>query len=141
MDLLGLKIDDNKEIILNEVSMYLFDTSPKTSGGKKVFDLVEDYKYYYVDFLEYNIDLNKDNISWWKFNSILDGIFLKKDSVIGKVIEYRTWQKPSKNGKKEENEYNNFMAKMRKEYSLKNENNIDNNLRTLMDSVRAKERK
>lgn len=122
--------------------MYLFDTSPKKqSGGKKTFDLVKDYKYYYIDFLEIGIDLNEENISWWKFNAILDGIFLKKESTIGKVLEYRTWKKPSSNGKREEQEYNSFMAKMRKEYSLDDKDNIENNLRTLMDSVRAKERK
>lgn len=137
MELLGIEIDCMQAEVLNEVSLYLFDNSV-VSSGKKIFDLVKDFKYYYDDFIDKGIDLNTDKISWWKFNSILDGIFLKKESTIGKVIEYRTWEKPSKNGKKEELAYNSYMNKMRGEYSLDKNKMKENNLRTLVESARTK---
>ena len=140
MSILGIDIDTLPAEVLNEISLYLFDNS-LSSSGKKTFDLLQDYEYYYPDFLEYGIDLNTDDISWWKFNSILGAIFLKEQSAIGSVLKFRTWEKPSKNGKREENAYNSYMNKMRSEYSLDKKKDIENNLKNLVESARAKAKK
>ena len=138
LELLGIEVEDNKEEVLNELSMYLFDTSQKGGSGDKIFDLVKDFNYYYVDFLKFGIDLNEDDISWWKFNAVLDGIFLQEKTCIGKVIEYRTWEKPSKNGERENLAYTSYMRKMRVKYALDIKKDTTNNLQTLFDSVKAK---
>lgn len=140
MEILGINYGKYQNEILNEISLYLFDNTIQ-SGGKKTFDLIKDYQYYYTDFLEYGIDLNTDDISWWKFNAILRAIFLKEHSTINSVLKFRTWEKPSKNGKREETAYNSYMNKMRSEYSLDKKKDIQNNLKNLVESARAKSEK
>ena len=85
MQILGVEIDDMQTEVLNEISLYLFDNS-LSSIGKKTFDLLQDYEYYYPDFLQYGIDLNTDEISWWKFNSILGAIFFKRRNSVLKFV-------------------------------------------------------
>ena len=55
---------------------------------------IQDFKYYFNDFLDKGINLLRDDMSWLEFNMILDGIFLQEHSCIGKVIGYRTYEKP-----------------------------------------------
>lgn len=140
LEILGLgDIQEDKEYLLNEISLYLLDNS-QISNGKKIFDYNQDFKYYYVDFLEMGINLNKDDISWWEFNSILDGIFLKKHSVIGQVLQYRTYEKPSKNTKNAEEKEHQFNLQKKRQYALEGEDNkkeTQQNIRLMMN--RAKE--
>lgn len=65
-----------QQYILNEIITYILDTSQTTQKSKKIFDYSHDYKYYFYDFLKIGINLNKDEISWWEFDSILEGLFL-----------------------------------------------------------------
>ena len=66
---------EEQEIALNEIAGYIFDVSNKSNHSKKTFDLNLDYKYYFVDFLKYGINLNKQDIDWWEFDTILEAIF------------------------------------------------------------------
>lgn len=119
LKILGLDIKKNQKYILNEISKYLFN--PQSSGKvskERNFDLNYDYKYYYVDFRRLGINLNKEDIDWWEFNSLLDGFLLDDNSTISKVISYRTYTKPSKSIKTQEEQKHRFMMKMKNKYSL-----------------------
>lgn len=140
LEILGIEIEEEyKEETLNEISLYLFDNSNSTNQGVKVFDYEEDYKYYYVDFLNKGIDLNKQDISWWEFDSILEGIFLQEHSTIGKVIEYRTYEKPGKNIKQIEEKEHLYNLQKKKQYALKNNDDkkrTEENIRLMMNRVK-----
>lgn len=120
--LLGLKDlkKNEQQIVLNEITKYVFNTG-ENSLGEKTFDLNLDYKYYFVDFLRFGINLNKEDISWWEFDSILEGIFLDEKSTMSKVMSYRLYKRPSKNIKQQEADEHKFMMKMKAKYSLPNE--------------------
>ena len=61
---MGIEVEEEyQETVLNEISLYLFDNSKTEQNGKKVFDFELDYEYYWVDFLEKGINLNKDEIA------------------------------------------------------------------------------
>ena len=95
--------------------------NPQSSGKvskERNFDLNYDYKYYYVDFRRLGINLNKEDIDWWEFDSLLDGFLLDDNSTISKVISYRTYTKPSKSIKTQEEQRHRFMLKMKNKYSL-----------------------
>jgi hypothetical protein len=64
------------------------------------------------------IDLNKDDISWWQFDAILEGLFLDEHCSIGQVIAYRTYEKPSSNPKVSENKENRFYLDKKRQYAL-----------------------
>ena len=119
LELLGLDIKENQRYILNEISKYLFNPQ---NGGKTLkernFDLNYDYKYYYVDFRRLDINLNKQDIDWWEFDSLLEGFMLDDNSTISKVLYYRTYTKPSKSIKTQEEQRHRFMLKMKDKYSL-----------------------
>ena len=143
LKLLKIDVDDQyKETVLNEISSYLFDTSKTEQNGKRVFDFNFDYEYYWVDFLEKRIDLNKQDISWWEFDKILGSILLDENSTISKVIKYRTYKKPTKNIKLAENEEHKFYLEKQRQYALPLEKDdiskIENNIRLMMS--RAKEK-
>ena len=117
--LLGLDglSSNESEFILNEITKYVFDTKGNNSG-KKTFDLNLDYKYYFVDFLRLGINLNKDDISWWEFDAILEGIFLDENSTLSKMMSYRLYEKPPKNPKQQELNEHKFRMKMKAKYTL-----------------------
>jgi hypothetical protein len=134
LEILNLDIHENKAFILNEISQYLFNTNIK-SDGEKIFDLELDYKYYYIDFLKLGIDLKQDNISWWEFDSLLEGILLSKDSSIGQVLQYRTYKTPSKSIKTSENEENKFYLEKKRQYALHDPKAIDKKLEKMWSYV------
>lgn len=141
LEILGIEVEEEyREAILNEISLYLFDNSKTEQNGKKVFDFELDYEYYWVDFLEKGINLNKDEISWWEFDKILGGLFLQEQSKIGKVIQYRTYKKPTKSNKVAEQEEHKFYLEKQKQYALpleKNEN-VDKNIDNLWNFLSSK---
>ena len=144
LEILGIEVEEEqKEIVLNEISLYLFDNSKTEQNGKKVFDFELDYEYYWVDFLEKGINLNKDDISWWEFDKILGGLFLQEHSKIGKVIQYRTYKKPTKSNKTAEAEEHKFYLEKQKQYALPLEENIniDKNIDNLWNFLSSKTRK
>jgi len=102
---------------------------------KKIFDLNLDYKYYYVDFLKFGIDLNEQDISWWKFDAILESIFLDENSTISKVVQFRTYKKPTKNNKQAEMDEHKAREKMKLKYALHDETSIDFNLERLYNFI------
>lgn len=119
LELLGIKDVPNQIIVLNEISNYLFDTkNDKGRKSEKTFDLNYDYRYYYVDFRRFGINLNKEDINWWEFNVLLEGIMLDEHSTMSKIMEYRTYKKPSKSTKTQESERHKFMMNMKRKYSL-----------------------
>lgn len=131
-------LDETKMYILDEITKYIFNTSQTTKSSEKVFDYELDYKYYYCDFLKLGIDLNKD-IDWWKFDVILEGTFLSKDSVIGQVIQYRTYEKPTSNIKSAEAKENKFYMDKKRQYALPQERvSIEENLNRLWNYVEKK---
>jgi len=144
LEILGIEVEEEyQETVLNEISLYLFDNSKTEQNGKKVFDFELDYKYYWVDFLEKGIDLNKDEISWWEFDAILGGLFLQEHSKIGKVIQYRTYKKPTKNNKVAEAEEHKFYLEKQRQYALPLEgnNDVDKNIDNLWNFLSSKVRK
>jgi len=138
MELLKIEIEEkDRSFVLDEIAKYLFNTNNK-GGGEKVFDLELDFKYYYVDFKKMGIDLNKDNISWWEFDTILEGIFLQEHSTIGKVIQYRTYEKPSGSYKTAEQKEHKFNMDKKRQYALPNPKSIDSGLERLYNYVKTK---
>ena len=138
-NLLGLEgfSDEEYQFILNEVAKYIFDTQEKNSG-KRTFDLNLDYKYYFVDFLRLGINLNKEDISWWEFDSILESIFLDDKSTMSRVMNYRLYEKPPKSAKMQEEKEHKFRMKMKMKYALTIQNNSNNPLEKLWNFVEKK---
>ena len=135
----GLSFED-QAIVLDEITKYVFDMNQRHSNGEKTFDFELDYKYYFVDFLNFGngINLNKDEISWWEFDAILEGIFLNKDSILSTVLDYRLYEKPSKNPKVQEEKEHKFRMKMKRKYSLPIKTNVDVGLEKLWNYVEKK---
>lgn len=115
--------DKDKEFVLDEICKYVFDIKKTHKNGKKVFDFEQDYKYYFVDFYEFGINLNKQDLDWWEFDSLLGAFMIKEDSIISKVIQYRTYEKPSKSIKTQEEKEHHYRMKMKQEYALKSDIN------------------
>ena len=85
------------------------------------------------------IDLNKQDVDWWQFDSLLEGIFLSKDSVIGQVIQYRTYEKPTNNIKSAEAKENKFYMEKKRQYALPQERlSVEENLSKLWNYVEKK---
>ena len=126
---------EEQEIVLNEIAGYIFDVSNNSNHSKKTFDLNLDYKYYFVDFLKYGINLNKQDIDWWEFDTILEAIFLDSKSIINKVMEYRLYERPPKNVKTQGEKRHRFMLKMKQKYSLPLEENLETSLEKLWNYV------
>ena len=108
----------------DELLMYLTDEEKveyekaKAKKNNSKFCILRDFDAYYTDFIEfYNIDLFDKDICYFKFNFLLNGL-LVKESHIAKRIEYRNY-KPRKN---EDKNYKSYMLKMKKLYSLNEEN-------------------
>lgn len=124
--------NDTKAFILNEITEYIFNTSETMkANGKKLFDYEKDFKYYYYDFLKIGIDLLEDDISWLKFDYLLEDIFLSQHSSIGKVIEYRCYEKPTKNMKQAEQKEHKFYMDKKRQYALYEPHNIEESLSKL----------
>ena len=89
--------DDFKNIHIEQVFAYLFhDSRGKSKGGKSNFDNILDYRYVYQSFKQvYNVDLNKDDITWWEYSSMLEGCF-NTECMLSTVIKYRDMTIPPK---------------------------------------------
>ena len=127
-------------MVLNEIAKYIFGKN-QTAISKmqeRVFDINLDYKYYFADFLKYGINLNKQDIDWWEFNSILSAILLDDKSAISTVIGYRTYKKPSDNPKVQADEMNKKYMELKMKYALPNKSNVDNGLQKLWGYLETK---
>ena len=59
-----------------------------TEKVEDVYSFEHDDEYIYSAFLDqYNIDLQDDNLHWWKFRALFKG--LKEDNLINKIMGYR----------------------------------------------------
>ena len=103
-----------------------------------MFDLNLDYKYYFVDFLNFGINLNTDDVPWWEFDAILEAIMLDDKSTISKVLSYRLYEKPQKNAKVQEEKRHRFMMEMKRKYSLPEKLNPEQGLEKLWSYVEKK---
>lgn len=109
---------EEQYIVLDEITKYIFDINQKNSGEKN-FDFFYDYGYYFPDFIEkYGINLNKDEISWWEFDKLLDWCFRDKNSSLYNHMEFRMYKKPSKNVKTAEAEEHKYRMKMKQIHAL-----------------------
>lgn len=105
--------------VLDEITKYIFDINQKHSSSEKTFDFYYDYGYYFPDFIEkYGINLNKDEISWWEFDKLLDWCFRDKNSSLYNHMDFRMYKKPSKNQKTAEAEEHKYRMKMKQIHSL-----------------------
>ena len=140
LELLGINDIEpaDKEVVLDEVAKYVFNVNERHSNGEKTFDLNLDYKYYFVDFLKLGINLNTDEISWWEFDAILEGLFLDENSNLSKMLAYRLYEKPPKSAKTQEEREHKFRMQMKRKYALPNKQNIENGLEKLFNYVEKK---
>lgn len=138
--LLGIDNLDSTDqiVVLDEITKYVFDTNERHSTNEKTFDLNLDYKYYFTDFLRLGINLNFDEISWWEFDAILEGLFLDENSILSKMLNFRLYEKPPKNIKTQEEKEHKFRMKMKQKYSLPPQENPDLGLQKLWNYVEKK---
>lgn len=103
--------------ILDAILQYVLETS-KDNNGSRIFDYDLDFKYYYADFKEYGIDLITEELDWYKFTSILKRIMLSDNTLLSKIISFRTYEKPIQNSKTAEARIHKERMKLKQEYSL-----------------------
>lgn len=124
LDLFGIKHDydyETQQFLLNEISEYLFDVSVKgTKSSARIFDYNLDFKYYYMDFLKYGVDLLEQKVSWHKFNLILGEIMLMNGTRMSEVLEARTYERPPKykNSEAIDQAEHKYKMERKKQYSL-----------------------
>lgn len=120
-----LGLQKNNIEVLDMIFKYVLESS-NNSNEKRIFDYDLDFKYYYADFKEYGIDLLEEEIDWFKFSSILKKIMLNNNSLLSKIIEFRTYEKPISNYKIAEAKIHREKLKLKNEYSLpQRQQNID----------------
>ena len=125
--------------VLDEITKYIFDINQKHSSSEKTFDFYYDYGYYFPDFIEkYGINLNKDEISWWEFDKLLDWCFRDKTSSLYNHMDFRMYKKPSKNPKTAEAEEHKYRMKMKQIHSLPIKTNPQKSLEKLWNYVEKK---
>ena len=117
----GLALE-TKSFLVDKILDYIFNFKEnKTTNNEKIFDFFLDYKYYYYDFYKLGIDLNKDDIDWWQFNTLLEGILLQKEGAMLQVLEYRTYEKPTENPKVYQNKIHQYYLRKKREFALPQE--------------------
>lgn len=128
---------NDAELLLNEICEYVFDIGQKNNGTKN-FDIEQDFPFYFCDFMRIGINLNTTEISWWEFNTLLEGMFLNEKSTISTVLGYRTYKKPPKNPTTLEAQQDRFYREMKRKYSLKKVNNSEKGFEKLWSYVESK---
>lgn len=100
-------------------------------NGKKPFDFVKDADLIYAAFMQqYGIDLNTQDMHWWKFMTLLENI--SADTRLAKVIEYRTIDVSNKNLTKEEVK---FYKAMQTYYGLEGPKQVSERVRMIEDAL------
>lgn len=85
----------------------------KTSNLKPIFCFKFDAEYIYSAFLhDYKIDLQKENLHWWVFNSLFKN--LSEENEFVKIMKYRSIEIDKDMSPKEKE----FYRKMKKRYAL-----------------------
>ena len=141
LKLLGIDdLNPNEQcVVLDEIVKYVFDTNQKHSSKEKTFDFYYDYGYYFPDFIEkYGINLNKDDISWWEFDKLLDWCFRDKNSSLYNHMEFRMYKKPPKSPKTSEAEEHKYRIKMKQIHSLPSDETSEKGLEKLWNYLEKK---
>jgi hypothetical protein len=100
-------------------------------NGKKPFDFTKDADLIYAAFMqEYGIDLNEQDMHWWKFMILLENI--SADTRLAKVIEYRTIDVNNKNLTKEEAK---FYKAMQSYYGLESQKKVSEKVRMIEEAL------
>lgn len=87
--------------------------SNSNSNSKHVFCFNFDAEYIYSAFLhDYKIDLQKENLHWWIFNSLFKN--LSEENEFVKIMKYRTIEINSDMSNKEKE----FYRKMKRKYEI-----------------------
>lgn len=93
----------------------------KIVESERVFDYLLDFDAYFADFVcFYNINLLKDDLSFFEFNWMLSALFNKEESAIAKRIGYRSYTKEKNDNQK----YANHMISQRKKYALSSDDAV-----------------
>ena len=83
-------------------------------NNKQPFDFEEDADLIYAGFMQqYGIDLQEENMHWWKFMILLEN--LGADTRLSRIMEYRTIDTGSKHLSKEQRK---FYQAMQRYYGL-----------------------
>lgn len=115
----SLEFTDNYQKILDNVIDYILGTDTN-SNPDRIIDIEQDYRYIWSAFMtEAHINLNKDNLDWWEFITLLEGILLKGENTYTKVLGYRTYKKPLKNFKQAEAMEHKRNLELKQQYALK----------------------
>ena len=146
LEILGFTEEDlaleTKSFLVNEILSYIFKPNESTSNGKKIFDIYLDYRYYYYDFYKLGIDLNKDDIDWWQFNTLLEGILLQKEGALLQVLEYRTYEKPTENPKVYQNKIHQYYLRKKREFALPQEQEeVDSGFKKMWEYLELQQKK
>ena len=78
------------------------------------------------------------DIDWWSFNSLLESIMIDENSTMHKIISYRSYEKPSKNIKVQEEKEHKFKMQLKRKYALPNMSDSENALEKLWSYVEKK---
>lgn len=82
------KVDLNKLLVVLEKYLQCGE-KPKPTSTKKDMDFEQDEKFIISSFMfDYGIDLNKEDMHWWRFVDLLNG--LSSDCILSRVRDIRT---------------------------------------------------
>ena len=146
LEILGFAEEDlaleTKSFLVEQILNYIFNFDEnKTTNNEKIFDFFLDYKYYYYDFYKLGIDLNKDDIDWWQFNTLLEGILLQKEGALLQVLEYRTYKKPTENPKVYQNKIHQYYLRKKREFALpQEENSSDKGFNAMWEYLKSQQK-
>jgi hypothetical protein len=112
-------IPDNLDLAINQMLwFYQCGKTPEeksVKSGKKsqqIYSYTYDADYIYAAFYEqYNVDLNKEKLHWWKFSAMFSG--LKEDCMISKIMGYRATSTSGMDA-----DHRKFYKKMKQVYKL-----------------------
>lgn len=109
-DFLGLPVHIDIQKIINYIFEERFVST--NSGSKEVFfDYLKDYDAIFTYFLkEFSINLEKQDIDWWQFTSIMNCAF-EEENCITKRMSFRSYKVPFKRSKGDADRVNYYVNK------------------------------
>lgn len=128
---------------INKVLEYIFNSKFKNVGkGKKVFCYFQDFDLIYANILRlYKIDIIRDDLNWFEFNSMIEDIMMTENS-LSKRVGYRAMKMPKATKyNKEEIE---FYRDMKDKYRLgikQNKEELNDGMRSIFNMLKGKAKK
>lgn len=129
-EFLNIETDKKKEVAESTEEEEPQEAPPE----KKTMDYAKDAGLIYASFLsEYNIDLfeQQGKLHWHKFTALLS--YLGDTTAFKQVVNYRTMKVPST--KEASEEYINHVRKMKRDYSLEDEQYKAASMESTLDSI------